>query len=377
MLTSVRILQDKFKTLIPGHYHYHLDTSKFITDDHVDIKIEYFSNLSYYKEDLHIFDLSDEPWRESLAEKLNEICLRFKLQSYLIFSHSLKYNYNPTFRNIIYMPHNYFDCIFGWNRESALKNIDINDRQYFLSCLNRQPRINRIYNFLKIISKPYFNEMLLSIYNLNKSENAVYSSKAEQYDSEWIDKSLWDEWNKLAPTLPTTCENDLDIEHPAYHDAYLNLVTETFIQPNELFLTEKIWKPIACGQMFLVLGTTGVLSYLNDIGFDTYNDIIDHDRYQHIADWKLRIDTIHKLLDELHELNWKQIYKDTHNRRLSNARHFYSGLPVKLSMEHIAKRMSEIRGVEYKYDHHQILKMHDLRSPLYSGLLDINHLFNQ
>jgi hypothetical protein len=375
MLTTVRILQQKLKDLIPGHYHYHLDTTKFVTDNHVDIKIEYFSNLSYSKEDLHIFDLSDEPWRESLAEKLNEICERFKLQSYLIFSHSLKYNYNPTFRNIVYMPHNYFDCVLGWDRNTALQSIDNNERQYFLSCLNRQPRINRIYNFLKIIGKPYFKEMLLSIHNLNDG-NSVYNSKDEQYISEWMEDTMWDEWNKLAPTLPTACTNDLDIEHPAYHNAYLNLVTETFIQPNELFLTEKIWKPIACGQMFLVLGPTGVLSYLNDIGFDTYNDIIDHDRYQHISQWKARIAAIHELLDELHELDWAKIYKDTRLRRLANARHFYSGLAVKPSMEYVAKRMSEIRDVEYKYDHHYILNVHNLRSSLYTGLYPINHLFN-
>jgi len=373
MLTTVRILQHKLKDLIPGHYHYWLDTTKFINDDHVSVNRNFFNNTVVNREDFTIFDVSDEPWRESMAEKLHDICQQYGYKKFLIFSHSLKYNYNPSFRNIIYMPHNYFDCVLGWNRQTALHSIDNNKRDYFLSCLNRQPRIPRIYNFLKIISKPYFKEMLLSIHNLKS--NSVYCNDTDQYLSEWLDEDMWEEWNKLVPGLPTGSVNDLDIDHPAYHNAYLNLVTETFVQPNELFLTEKIWKPIACGQMFLVLGSTGVISYLNDLGFDTYNDIIDHNRYQHITDWKDRINAIHDLLDELHELDWNNIYKETRLRRLANARHFWSGLAVKSNMEYVARRMSEIRGVEYKYDYNYILNLHNLRDSVYAGLPMINHLF--
>ena len=127
--------------------------------------------------------------------------------------------------------------------------------------------------------------------------------------------------------------------------------------------------------MFLVFGPTGVLSYLEDIGFDTYNDIIDHDRYQHITDWKARVEAIHRLLDDLHLLDWNNIYKITRNRRLANARHFWSGLAVKRPMEYIAKRMTQIRGLEYKYDYNYILQQHNLRDSIYAGLPMINHLF--
>lgn len=370
MLTAARILQTKFKDIISGHYHYWIDTTKFINDDHVSVNRNFFNNTVVNRENFTIFDVSDEPWGESLTEQLYDVCQQYGYKKFLILSHSLKYDQNPAFHNVIYFPHNYFDCIFGWDRSAALKNVDTTQRQYFLSCLNRQPRITRIYNYLNLIEKPYFNKMLFTMYDLKNS-----TTNRDTWLNEWLDKEMWAKWDTIKSSLPTECPNDLDIDNSAYSDAYINLVTETFTQPNVLFLTEKIWKPIACGQMFIVIGSTGVMSYLKSIGFDTYDDIIDHNRYQHITDWKLRINAIHKLLDELYELDWNEIYVKTRNRRLTNARHFWSGLAVKESMERVATRMSEIDQKEYQYNYNTILNTHNLRDSIYAGLPMINHLF--
>lgn len=370
MLTTVRILQSKLQELIPGYYHYWLDTTKFINTDHTSVNRNFFANTVNNRVDFTIFDVSDEPWGEALTEQVYDLCQQHGYKKFLIFSHSLKYDYNPAFNNIIYFPHNYFDCIFGWDRESALKNVEVYNRSYFVSCLNRQPRISRIYNYLGLSEKPYYSNSLITIYNLENS-----TTYRDQWLNEWLDENMWSKWNSILPSLPTVCPNDLDIDHPAYHDAYINLITETFTQPNTLFLTEKVWKPIACGQMFMVIGSTGILSYLKSIGFDTYDDIIDHNRYQHISDWKARIDAIHELLDELYKLDWAEIYAQTRNRRISNARHFWSGLAVKSTMERVATRMSEIDSKEYRYNYNTILNLHNLRDSIYAGLPMINHLF--
>jgi len=373
MLTSVRILQDKFKTLIPGDYQYYLDTTKFILPDHSDFDVEFLYHRT--RDDLVIFDLSDEPWRETMAERLNELCVRHKFEKHLILSHSLKYYRNHSIPNIIYFPHNYFDPIFAWDENVGLKNVDQFKRDYFVSCLNRQPRIPRIYNYLKLTKKSYVNDLLLSIHNL--SDQSVYTCINDLYQNEWLEQWMLDEWEQdFKPFAPTECVNDLDVGHDSYHNAYINLVTETFVQPFELFFTEKVYKPLASGQLFMISGPTGSVATLRNMGFDTFDDIIEHSRYDYISDWKQRIDMIHTILDELHELGWEQIYKDTYLRRLSNARHFYSGLAVRPYMNDLTERMSGLDGVQYTYDHHQILKMHNLRSPLYSGLYPINHLFN-
>lgn len=351
MLIHTKVLTNHFKNLFPGYYFYHLDDSKFMLPDRTDFNISYIN--SFDPSLFHIFDLSDEPWREVLVERLNELLKRFKYKQYLILSQSLKYHENPTIHNVIYFPHIYFDGAIEWKKNIAEQKVDKNQRQYFLSCLNRRIRVPRLYNFLKIISKSYFDKMLLSIYNIN--DNHAVS----QYQDEWMDESLWKEWNKIIPTLSKECLNDLDIGHSAYHDAYINLVTETFVQPNELFLSEKIWKPVACGQLFIIIGPTGSASVLKKMGVDIFEDIIDHSRYDHIQDWKDRIDEIHKLLDELYLLNWEEIYKLTYERRKNNIENFFNGSFVEIYCNNLADRMSNIAKTEFKYDKNYINNIHN------------------
>jgi hypothetical protein len=41
------------------------------------------------------------------------------------------------------------------------------------------------------------------------------------------------------------------------------------------FTSEKIWKPIAAGQLFLIVGAPGTTSWLKQLGFYTFNDEYD------------------------------------------------------------------------------------------------------
>jgi hypothetical protein len=68
-------------------------------------------------------------------------------------------------------------------------------------------------------------------------------------------------------------DNDHTIGHPAYQDAWCNVVTETSGVIS--FTSEKIWKPIAAGQLFLVAGAPNTLSWLRDLGFHTFEDHYD------------------------------------------------------------------------------------------------------
>ena len=61
----------------------------------------------------------------------------------------------------------------------------------------------------------------------------------------------------------------------------------------------------------------GTIAMLKELGIDTYDDIIDHSRYDHSND-KVRIQEVHKLLHDMQHYNWEQIYKDTIDRREQN-----------------------------------------------------------
>lgn len=378
MLTSTKTLRFSITKLFSGNFCYYCDNTQFITSDFIYPNSGFFREISdrLYRreEELHILDASDEPWREVLTEQLDSEFVKYKIKKYLILSHSLKYYKNFSCKNILYFPHCYFDGVLNWNQDDAVQNVNLIDRPYFLSCLNRQPKLTRIYNWLNLRKKSYADTLLLSMYNLK--DNNVQTIAGAQYSDEWLDNNDLAEWENIKNQLPSECENDLGIGHPAYHHAYINLVTETFVQPGELFLSEKIYKPLACGQLFIVLGNPGVVAYLRHLGFDTFDDIIDHSKYDNIRDWRQRTDIIHSMLDDLQKLDWQTIYRDTSLRRLHNSRLFFTGLAIKPHMEELASAMSEIHGQPHVYDHNFILNLHQFNHPAYKFLPKINRLFN-
>ena len=55
-----------------------------------------------------------------------------------------------------------------------------------------------------------------------------------------------------------------------YRKTCFSIVTETHFSNDVLFVSEKIWKPMRYGHPFLVAGTPGTLSYIHQLGFQTF-----------------------------------------------------------------------------------------------------------
>jgi len=67
------------------------------------------------------------------------------------------------------------------------------------------------------------------------------------------------------------------IEH--YHNSYCNIVFETLFDADGsggAFLSEKTFKPIKHGQPFVIVGCHGSLQLLRDLGYRTFDGIIDN-----------------------------------------------------------------------------------------------------
>lgn len=61
-----------------------------------------------------------------------------------------------------------------------------------------------------------------------------------------------------------------------WQDAYLNIVTETTFDNADFFISEKTWKPIIGQRPFFVYGQPRLREYLQQQGFDTFEDIVDY-----------------------------------------------------------------------------------------------------
>jgi hypothetical protein len=97
------------------------------------------------------------------------------------------------------------------------------------------------------------------------------------------------------------------IEPKYYVNSYCNIVMETHFDADQsggTFLTEKTFKPIKHGQMFFVAGPAGSLQALRDLGYRTFDSVLDT-TYDRIADntqrWQKLCDAIqqsqHRLAD--------------------------------------------------------------------------------
>jgi hypothetical protein len=106
----------------------------------------------------------------------------------------------------------------------------------------------------------------------------------------------------------------------------INIVTETSFINKELFISEKVLKPILMYQPFIVLSSYKYLNQLKKYGYKTFSDFWD-ESYDDIEDSKLRLKVVLELIRELNsksieELN--ELYQKTkdiciYNRRLHDS----------------------------------------------------------
>jgi hypothetical protein len=234
---------------------------------------------------------------------------------------------------IIYYPYWYHRCRSpGWFSKKIhkknKKNIDSIEKTHKISCLNGNPRWHRIYNYLLLKTKPYFDEFLFSMH-LPVDQDKILELTWNPPYQHVIPQELLQQWNSIKNEfLPKNqmklykVRSDADIYHPAYTDSYINLVTETTM--DGLFVTEKTWKPIASGQFFLIVGSQHTISYLKDFGVDTFDDIIDHKYYDSEPDWQQRIHKVHEIIEDLLLQDIVALNQHTQQRRLNNADNFFN-----------------------------------------------------
>jgi len=214
----------------------------------------------------------------------------------------------------------FYPTWYHWARKNLkTKNSQSLDKTYKWSCLNANPRNHRIYNYYCFHQKSYFHDACFTFYN----------GGATRADDVPLDDEVTQFWNNIKQTLPhssTIFSNGYpiaDCNLPACYDSYIQLVVETTII-EKMFVSEKTWKPIASGQLFLIFGNPGTVSYLRNQGVDVFDDLIDHS-YDHTLDWKLRLHQIHQQLEILICQDLRKIYQDTRERREINRQKFLSG----------------------------------------------------
>lgn len=137
--------------------------------------------------------------------------------------------------------------------------------------------------------------------------------------------------NKFLADAPYHCDDLTEQEHNShwmfvpdhYDDSYCNLVLETLYdaeQSGGAFLTEKIFKPIRHAQPFIVFGTVDTLSTLRELGYRTFDAVLDNSYDSEIDNTQRYLKTF-DTLNKLNKQNLNEWYikcKDdiVHNQQL-------------------------------------------------------------
>jgi hypothetical protein len=150
-------------------------------------------------------------------------------------------------------------------------------------------------------------------------------------------------------------EVDLIAQHIPVDDrftsAFVNYVIETSydreVSPtswNLPFLSEKTMKPFAWGQVPIFLNVANTIPYIRELGFDLFDDIIDHN-YDKEPDPHIRIvksvDQLQKIcswtIEDCRDYKSKNLHRFAHNMQLI---HFYkNGGEYNLSVKNLQKTL--------------------------------------
>lgn len=125
-----------------------------------------------------------------------------------------------------------------------------------------------------------------------------------------------DQFIKVGPfqvdNLDTNAHNSYDVNMTGlYADSYFNVILETMIDVDNSggqFVTEKTFKPIFNNQFFVAVSSVDHLRHLRDLGYRTFNRLIDED-YDSINNHQQRFESVLELTKQLAGMPWEKIHQ--------------------------------------------------------------------
>jgi hypothetical protein len=205
-----------------------------------------------------------------------------------------------------------------WNtyQDDVVEYNPINDKNLFLN-YNRNPRAHRIEFLSNVLNNNIFNRGLISLGKVIDGDNEFLIDNSPIT----IDDTYDLKFNKAC-----------SITKVDYEKTFMSVVSETLVDVDTLFITEKTWKPIMVGHPFMILGNQGTLKYLKSIGYKTFSRWINEE-YDDISDSPTR--SI-KIVEELEKLSKKSVEELVEIRKemMEICKHNYENFNIRFKMKY-------------------------------------------
>jgi len=265
-------------------------------------------------------------------------------------------NNAPTLmRNLRYFPGNIYDLCLLLHSERNSPQVDVYKRMNFIpiyywshALISRDwfryaqhvdfrkhdnTKLFLVYNRAWSGTREYrlkFADLLIEHNLINECQTSIgFTDNNTHYTNYKFINKQWKPNNQLEKhfqeNLTTSCYSaDFDVED--YKSTNFEIVLETLFQDPRNHLTEKVLRPIACQQPFILAGTPRSLEYLHSYGFKTFDGIID-ESYDKIEDHYTRLEAIIEVMKTIK--NWtseERQYKMQQLKTIAiyNQQHFFS-----------------------------------------------------
>jgi len=204
-----------------------------------------------------------------------------------------------------YMYHKHIDNSF---------NFIHSEKQHDFLYLNKAPRSHRVKLYEALTKEGVLENSLHTFLGMEPPRRLP-----EKYELPGIKPEDYPRWGK-----------DQDIYELPYNDTICSIVSETNDNDYEVFMTEKIWKPIIAGHMFVVHGNYLYLQKLREIGFRTFSKYFD-ESYDLEKDPDKRITKLVEVIKQIKSLNTQDLYLNSQALRKHNQETFFN--KEKLSLQ--------------------------------------------
>jgi len=276
-------------------------------------------NLKKFVESQDIcFFVSEEIFDKHYSIDMNKVfdMLNSHNVYYIVFSQDLTLDvqpvphrtyYNPWFfKTHLYVPSNY------------VPDLDYIEKPYTFNLMlgTRKPYRTIAYRVLKdnknIYSK-YLGHPTFKFDNIpNLDEDEVYTDLISQdvvRNKLHTMKFLEKEGRKYAISHV--------VPEKIYANTHFDIVTETFVKHQNMFITEKTAKPLATGRFFCWFNSNDVMTYLEQHGFSFMHYEAEYDKMHNDVD---RLDAMLEVVEEIsnNPLYVKDIYERSRQVRIHN-----------------------------------------------------------
>ena len=207
------------------------------------------------------------------------------------------------------------------------------------SCGNTQPIIDheqqKKYDFVYLVGKLHDHRMyllealakkgilehtLLSLRNPSHAYDHLlpkHSALPEEYEWQDITKigDFQAGWHSRDSQMAIAFNKNIGIAHPLlYRDTAFSIVSETNVDTDINYITEKTWTPIVAEHLIISHGNKGNNYFLETLGFVMLNEFVPHyDESDH--------NKVTDICESLHEQGSASIYKHTEKQRKHNKNH--------------------------------------------------------